>query len=59
MSIHAVEQIVEETREILKKKNVDVDVSSATVDFFLWDYRVANARKLEKIPYHKTRCIYY
>jgi len=57
-SIEAVERVVAECRKLLPSA-ADVLLNSACVDFFLWDYRVTNAKRLLPVPYHRTRCIYY
>lgn len=36
-----------------------VPVNSILIDNFLWEYRRNNAKEMEHIPFHKTRCIYY
>ncbi|XP_065561387.1 queuosine 5'-phosphate N-glycosylase/hydrolase-like [Artemia franciscana] len=52
-SIHAIELVKEELRRS------GILLNSATIDFFLWDYRRKFAEELKKIPFHRTRCIYY
>ncbi|KAA0198254.1 hypothetical protein HAZT_HAZT006690 [Hyalella azteca] len=63
-SIEAVERLVQSCRQQLQdrgwsKARALSSVSSVQVDYLLWEYRLANAEKLVKIPYHKTRCIFY
>jgi len=55
-SIEAVERILAECRRLAP---ANANINSAKIDFFLWDYRVANAAELSKVAYHRTRCIYY
>lgn len=57
-SIEATEQIVEAVQRILEAEGSG-EVNSIKVDFFLWDYRVKHAAKVDNIPYHRVRCIYY
>jgi len=62
-SIYAIEHIVNDSRKILSENNIGFEVkciNAATVDYFLWFYRRKHAQKIEaRVPYHKTRCIYY
>jgi len=69
-TIWAVELIVEELRRLMAIDAQQTDGDSATkyprttvnailIDHFLWDFRRDHDAELEKIPYHRTRCIYY
>ncbi|XP_050739305.1 queuosine salvage protein-like [Eriocheir sinensis] len=59
-SIEATELIVAEAQKLLKAEGGNgVPLSSVTVDYFLWLYRVKHAAELECVPYHRVRCIYY
>lgn len=63
-SIEAVERTVLQCRSELVSRGMDADGAAASVisvwvDYFLWEYRVQNARALSSVPYHRTRCIYY
>jgi hypothetical protein len=58
--------IVEKAKEIVLKyfleNHPEVNakhINSILIDHFLWDYRRANAEKLEYIPFHKTYSVYY
>ncbi|XP_046408443.1 queuosine salvage protein isoform X2 [Ischnura elegans] len=59
-TIEAVERITAAVREHFKGDHGFNGISNATqVDHFLWNYRREHADKLECVPFHKTRCIYY
>ncbi|CAI4229542.1 unnamed protein product [Auanema sp. JU1783] len=60
-SIWACELIVEEIRR-LKQSGTDngKEVNAALVDMFVWVYRRQHAKEVEdKVPFHRTRCIFY
>lgn len=59
-SIHAAELIVAMTRKILASWKLPTEgLNSVKVDYFLWEFRLQNAKKLDDVPYHRVRCIYY
>ncbi|GFR03039.1 queuosine salvage protein [Trichonephila clavata] len=60
-SIKACELICQYIKQKQKEGTVPqtVPVNSILVDNFLWEYRRNNAKEMEHIPFHKTRCIYY
>lgn len=63
-SIEAVEQVCDEVRSLIQadpklKLNPTMAVNAIVIDHFLWDYRREYARELERIPFHKTRTVYY
>ena len=59
-SIHAVELIRQELGHLtFTFDSTTINMNSAMIDFFLWEYRRRFAKDLAKIPYHKVRCIYY
>lgn len=61
-SIEAINRIINFmlNSENIKKHKCDLTYFNAvTLDNFLWDYRRKNIEKFEKIPYHKTRTIFY
>uniref|UniRef100_T1JJ82 Queuosine 5'-phosphate N-glycosylase/hydrolase n=1 Tax=Strigamia maritima TaxID=126957 RepID=T1JJ82_STRMM len=60
-SIAAVELLKEEIKEKLSSNNAtkNIKVNSALIDFFLWDYQQKHRRDVQKVPFHKVRCIYY
>lgn len=57
-SIEATEQIVDAAKSLLEAEGGG-DVNSIKVDYFLWDYRIKHAAKMESIPYHRVRCVFY
>ncbi|KAL7631725.1 UNVERIFIED_CONTAM: hypothetical protein RMT77_017970 [Armadillidium vulgare] len=60
LSIYVTELIVERARKILEEEGIkNLNINSIKVDYYLWDYRSQNAKALEHIPFHKTRCVYY
>ncbi|KAK2576379.1 hypothetical protein KPH14_005726 [Odynerus spinipes] len=62
-SIEIVERVNNEVKRLINTypdlNLKECDVNSILIDHFLWDYRRHHAEKLESIPFHKTRCIYY
>ncbi|XP_015108295.1 queuosine salvage protein [Diachasma alloeum] len=62
-SIEIVERVVERVRTLIKQyPNLNINpfsCNSIIVDHFLWDYRRRNAQKLENLPFHRVRTIYY
>ncbi|XP_034942797.1 queuosine salvage protein [Chelonus insularis] len=62
-SIEVVERVVDRVRNLIKQyPNLNINpfsCNSIIVDHFLWDYRRKNAEKLESLPFHKVRTIYY
>ncbi|KAG8228450.1 hypothetical protein J437_LFUL009101 [Ladona fulva] len=58
-TIRACELISEELKEMAKQDPTSPVLNDAEVDHFLWNYRRDYAEELEKIPFHKSRCIYY
>lgn len=62
-SIEVVDRVVEQVRTLIKKfPNLNINpfsCNSIVVDHFLWDYRRKNAEKLNSLPFHKVRTIYY
>ncbi len=61
--------IVEKVKEIvlayfknIQESHPEIDfknINSILIDHFLWDYRRANAKELEYVPFHKTYSVYY
>lgn len=45
---------VEKLKSFMKEKH-----PSTLIDFVLWDYAKANSEKMEHIPIHKTRSVFY
>lgn len=62
-SIEAVEQLCDKIHHLLKDPALNLScptvVNAIVIDHFLWDYRREHAEELERIPFHKTRTIYY
>lgn len=60
-SIHAVELIREELKHLppIEFQEDSLQINSAIIDYFLWEYRRRFAKELSVYPYHKVRCIYY
>ncbi|XP_053986048.1 queuosine salvage protein isoform X1 [Hylaeus volcanicus] len=62
-SIRAVELMKEELRYLIgRDPNLNLektDVNEISIDHYLWNYRRDHAAELDRIPFHKTRCIYY
>ncbi|XP_008545889.1 queuosine salvage protein [Microplitis demolitor] len=62
-SIEVIERVVDRVRNLIKQyPNLNINpfsCNSIVVDHFLWDYRRKNAEKLESIPFHRIRSIYY
>ena len=60
-SIHAVEMIRDELKSQppIKFQQTSLEMNSAMIDFFLWEYRRRFAKQLSVVPFHKVRCIYY
>ncbi|XP_050458160.1 queuosine salvage protein [Cataglyphis hispanica] len=63
-SIEVVEQVCDEVRRLIAadpKLGLDptTAVNAIVIDHFLWDYRREYAEELERIPFHKTRTVYY
>lgn len=61
-SIYIVEKAKEIVLKYFKENQPEVStkhINSILIDHFLWDYRRANAEKLEYIPFHKTYSVYY
>lgn len=54
-AVEVVERIVREIKSQLK----DSDFNAIQIDFYLWFFRRQHANKLEKVPFHKVRTIYY
>ena len=54
--------LVQEINRLLQRDPECVglkQVSSITVDHFLWDFRREHDIKINDAPFHHTRCIYY
>ncbi|CAD6191200.1 unnamed protein product [Caenorhabditis auriculariae] len=62
-SIHGCQKIVEAIRDLREKDPNYADlpeVPDVEVDVFIWVYRRQHAQEIEaKVPFHRTRCIYY
>ncbi|XP_044021257.1 queuosine salvage protein-like isoform X3 [Aphidius gifuensis] len=62
-SIEVVERVVDRVRILIKQyPNLNIIPNSCNaiiVDQFLWEYRRKNCDKLESLPFHKVRTIYY
>lgn len=61
-SIYIVEKVKELVLKYFKEHHPDLNtihINSILIDHFLWDYRRANAKQLEYIPFHKTYSVYY
>ncbi|XP_051155304.1 queuosine salvage protein [Leptopilina boulardi] len=54
-AVEVVERIVREIKSQLK----DSDFNAIQIDFYLWFFRRQHANKLETVPFHKVRTIYY
>nr|CAB3219590.1 UPF0553 protein C9orf64 homolog [Phallusia mammillata] len=64
-SIAAVQQLVKEIQAVIlhsdvrNKEELSKIVNSITVDNYLWDFARANLAKVEELPFHRIRTIYY
>ncbi|XP_071443582.1 queuosine 5'-phosphate N-glycosylase/hydrolase-like [Hetaerina americana] len=62
-TVEAVERITEKLKEHYAKSgggdSPNAIMNATQVDHFLWNFRRIYARQLERIPFHKSRCIYY
>lgn len=51
--------ISQKIRAVLEKMLPDISVNSVMIDFYLWDYAKANSAKMDHLPIHHTRSIFY
>jgi len=63
-SIEIVERVRDEVQELVQNDpelglSQTTAINAIAIDHFLWDYRREHAEKLEHIPFHKIRTIYY
>ncbi|XP_054278079.1 queuosine salvage protein isoform X1 [Macrosteles quadrilineatus] len=58
-SIEAVERLKTKVDEQIKDSGKHLHCNSVLIDHFLWSYRRSCRAELDKIPFHKTICIYY
>uniref|UniRef100_A0A1I8GJ18 Queuosine 5'-phosphate N-glycosylase/hydrolase n=2 Tax=Macrostomum lignano TaxID=282301 RepID=A0A1I8GJ18_9PLAT len=59
-TIHAVELLASEMRRRFSTSgNGHRLINSVLLDHYLWDYRRQFADKIDHLPFHRTRCIYY
>ncbi|XP_063238163.1 queuosine 5'-phosphate N-glycosylase/hydrolase [Bacillus rossius redtenbacheri] len=56
-SIRAVELVRRRALEL--EPGLESRLNCVLVDHFLWDFRREHAARLEAVPFHRTRCVYY
>ncbi|UYV72397.1 C9orf64 [Cordylochernes scorpioides] len=57
-TIWAVELICQELKSRLSS-STDIVINPSIVDYYLWEHRIAKAKEMASVGFHKTRCIYY